>query len=543
MNRPIRRLALLASTLVMLSTACGNSGPDILPPDLSVSITPPNACVNVDGSLEFTATASGGHPPYTYTWDFGASGAAGSDLETPTATFAEKGKFEVNVTVTDNEGETASALVHVRVKDDCSLPVANIDLPAEDISVPVGQMVSFAGSATGGDLPYTYRWDFNPPGGGDATLVTDQNTSFAFDTEGEWLVRFSVLDNADDFGGDEMTVTVTEAEINTAIDLPITGVDGLSITAPFFAGLAGPLGWIMAYGQNGCVAIDFGTHTVVRVFAQSLSFLSGLVLSPPPLAADREGAREVLFGYDGSGTMISYWNVDTEEFGMVGFSPGGVSDAVPFGNDPASGGLLYTRPGVVTGLEYDAAGEWLLTSFWASTVQFPGLDGDLMSSFARDAGSYLVVSGGNPGQLYLAPRPVATATLIGEVGDTPRQVRCLGELCVISCFGSGELWTATWDDEDNVAIVTNVSVGDGPIGIDLLELGNGDIAVVSTGFNDNSYSITVFTPAGELVSNSTQPVPTECASPPHAVWVPGDTREILFTCNGSDNVFIIPSGL
>ncbi len=35
-----------------------------------------------------------------------------------------------------------------------------------------------------------------------------------------------------------------------------------------------------------------------------------------------------------------------------------------------------------------------------------------------------------------------------------------------------------------------VTVGSGPVGIDLLQFG-GNIVVVSTGFNDNAYSVTV----------------------------------------------------
>jgi hypothetical protein len=167
-----------------------------------------------------------------------------------------------------------------------------------------------------------------------------------------------------------------------------------------------------------------------------------------------------------------------------------------------------------------------------------------MSSFARDAaGSIVVVTDGAPGQLYLAPRPSAMAALIGEVGSTPRQIRCVDSLCVISCFDADSLWVATWDYADNVTIVGGVSVGDGPIGIDLLALDNGDVAVVSTGFNDDTYTITVFGPTGTLVSNDTQPVPAGCTSPPHAAWVPGVTKEMLFSCNATDNVFILPSGL
>ncbi len=511
-------------------------------PRLTVSISPENTCVNVGGSVEFNSTVANSQGNIIWSWQFGDSGNEHSADDDPTVTFDTKGLFEIDLMVEDGSGALAYASTTVRVKDDCSPPVASIDLPAGNVTVPLGQTVSFSGSATGGDLPYAYTWSFSPPGGGNATTFDEASTTASFETLGDWWVTFTVADNAMDSDTDEVYVTVVENQGGTAIDVPITGIDGLSVTAPNFAGQSGPLGWIMAYGLDGCVAIDFGTHAVVHTFMNSISFLSGIVLSPPP-GTSRDTSREAIFGYNGSNTFVSYWSEPDETFGMVAFSSGGATDAVPYGNDPASGGLLYTRPGNVLAVDYDEAGWWLTSNFYTSLPNFPGLDGNLMSSFARDAGNFVVVTDGSPGQLYLAPRPAGMATLIGEVGDAPRQVRCLGELCVISCFGSDELWTATWDDLDNVSIVESATVGDGPIGIDLMELGDGNIAVVSTGFGDNSYSITVFTPAGEFVSNNTQPVPTECDSPPHAVWVPGDTMEILFTCNGSNNAFILPSGL
>ncbi len=74
-------------------------------------------------------------------------------------------------------------------------------------------------------------------------------------------------------------------------------------------------------------------------------------------------------------------------------------------------------------------------------------------------------------------------------------------------------------------------------------LASGNIAVVSTGFNDNTYTITVVTPAGIEVSNVTSAVPGGCTSPPHAIWVLGDENKVLFSCNGSDNIFVVDSGL
>jgi hypothetical protein len=45
------------------------------------------------------------------------------------------------------------------------------------------------------------------------------------------------------------------------------------------------------------------------------------------------------------------------------------------------------------------------------------------------------------------------------------------------------------------------------------------------------------------VSNVTSPVPGGCLNPPHAIWVLGDENKVLFSCNGSDEIYVVDSGL
>jgi len=60
-----------------------------------------------------------------------------------------------------------------------------------------------------------------------------------------------------------------------------------------------------------------------------------------------------------------------------------------------------------------------------------------------------------------------------------------------------------------------ILVGDGPVGIDLMRSG-ANVAIVSTGFNDSTYSITVVSAAGAAVSNTKHVAPTGCTAPGHA---------------------------
>jgi PKD repeat protein len=526
----------------MLFCSCGDDavveGLSSSPPVSMITSPSGTVCITPGQSVDFAGHGGNGTPPYTYLWEFGDAAIPDTTAQNPgPVTFPNTGTFEVKLHVTDSKGRPAVTSVTVKVKPDCSPVVASIDQPSGPTTVTEGQLVSFAGSATGGGPPFTYTWAF-----GDGDSAFTQNASHAYASEGTYTVELRATDSYLDIDSDTETITVTQSS-GTGIAVPVDQPDGLGITAPYFAGVAGSNGWIMVYGQDGLAALDGTAGSVMRLFPDIEYNLSGVTLTPTIAPSPLTGSgtvqtpREALFSYSSTDATINYWNAAGNDFGMTGIAEfGGVTDAAPYGDDPASGGLVY--------MDYDAAGEWLVQSLNSGSGSFPGRTGDLMSSFARDAtGSIVVVTNGAPGQLYLAPRPSGFATLIGEVGSTPRQIRCLDDLCVISCFDADSLWVATWDVADNVAIVGGVPVGDGPIGIDLLALGNGDIAVVSTGFNDDTYTIIVFGPTGALVSNNTQPVPAGCTAPPHAVWVPGTTRNVLFSCNATDNVFILPSGL
>ncbi len=67
-------------------------------------------------TFEFVAQTTGGTEPYTIKWNFG-DGSAGSDEERAEHTFEEPGTYNVDVTVTDSNGETASDSVEITVNE------------------------------------------------------------------------------------------------------------------------------------------------------------------------------------------------------------------------------------------------------------------------------------------------------------------------------------------------------------------------------------------------------------------------------------------
>jgi hypothetical protein len=80
-----------------------------LPPQLTVSISPPSATILVGQSVTFTSTVSGGTTPYGYQWYLGGNSVAGANSTSWIFTPAAIGVYYVYLNVTDANGTTAQS--------------------------------------------------------------------------------------------------------------------------------------------------------------------------------------------------------------------------------------------------------------------------------------------------------------------------------------------------------------------------------------------------------------------------------------------------
>jgi hypothetical protein len=266
--------------------------------------------------------------------------------------------------------------------------------------------------------------------------------------------------------------------------------------------------------------------------------------------------------YGPGGFGVTAWDLEAGDIGGTFSPPGGhVTDGWPYGNDPFSGGVVVVdnQQARVIFIERSSfeisPGEFSHRLFPVDEQQldashFAGATGNPITAFRKvKGGPVLVVTDGQPGQLWKHSDPGAPgvrAELIGTVGNDPRRVRCAGNIAVVSNFGSDSL-TIVRITDTGCEIVGTVNVGDGPVGIDVIELGTlaqgtgSNVAVVSTGFFDDTYWITVIDAAGTVLSNEGSPVPDGCRSPGHAIWLPD--RSVAISCNATDNVAIVASVL
>jgi|GEM_PF-1652412 len=84
-------------------------------------------------------------------------------------------------------------------------PDLTIISPSEDVTILEGESVNFRGSASGGNAPLTYYWDFN--GGAQNSNQADPGY-ITFTTAGTYIATFTVTDSDGDADNKSVTVTV-----------------------------------------------------------------------------------------------------------------------------------------------------------------------------------------------------------------------------------------------------------------------------------------------------------------------------------------------
>jgi PKD repeat protein len=202
---------LLAMGIAGFISGCGSSsgggGGETPPATLVAKIDSPSGPVSISAgqAVNFNGSATGGTAPYEYSWNFG-DGSDDSELEDPgDKTFETVGTFTVKLTVTDSADREAEKTITITVTERDTNPTGAITLPAGSTTIIAGQTVRFSGSASGGNAPLSFLWNFDG-GAANSTVLNPGNVVFL--NPGIYDVSFSVTDTDSDMA-DGGTVTVT----------------------------------------------------------------------------------------------------------------------------------------------------------------------------------------------------------------------------------------------------------------------------------------------------------------------------------------------
>jgi PKD repeat protein len=161
------------------------------PPAATISASPTSGQAPL--AVNFTGSATGGAPPYSYSWAFGDGGT--STIQNPFHTYTASGNFTVNLTLTDSTSANASTSVTIAVGSTSSASLAlaaetgapapgqggTTDPPPGNYPFSIGSSVKITSipvtdyrfSKWSGDIDQLYAFNAAP------TVTMDKNRSLA----------------------------------------------------------------------------------------------------------------------------------------------------------------------------------------------------------------------------------------------------------------------------------------------------------------------------------------------------------------------------
>ncbi|PYB68294.1 hypothetical protein DMB44_04415 [Thermoplasma sp. Kam2015] len=157
----------------------------------------------------FTASISGGTPEYSYSWTINGETLTSAYVN---YTFTSPGTFPVSLTVTDGNGNTASASVNEVVNPD---PSVLID--AQYTTVDQGINDTFYADISGGTSPFNYTWSM-----GSSIMNYSQQFHMNFSATGSYTINLTIIDSLGEKSTASFKVTV--------IEKPSALIEGSNIT-------------------------------------------------------------------------------------------------------------------------------------------------------------------------------------------------------------------------------------------------------------------------------------------------------------------------
>jgi len=191
--------------IIILSPTIFELGPSAVC-EVNPSVVAIGHDVNFDGSGSFHNNTDGSHSVVGWSWNF-TDGSNSSGVEV-THQFSALGTYNVELTVTDNNGLTAQTTCAVQVIDGNLPPTVDINGPYTFCPTAPKTLTATASDPEGG--PLTYAWDTTEPINFSPADATTASTTFTGGT-GSYNIGLQVTDDHGHTTTKFTTVTVLDA--------------------------------------------------------------------------------------------------------------------------------------------------------------------------------------------------------------------------------------------------------------------------------------------------------------------------------------------
>ncbi|MHB8352748.1 MAG: PKD domain-containing protein, partial [Thermoplasmata archaeon] len=212
------------STTVTVFDSFGKKGTGTVPIEVAAALEGNAQSAPRSGlsplTVSFTGAATGGLPPYHFSWRFGDG--SGANVSSPVHLYASAGVYTAWLLINDSASPYHHATANVTVTVWSPLTVT---LASEPIAIQLGQTTTLTASAAGGTGTFTnYTWSALPPGCQPADRAT---ISCAPSTSGYWNVSVTVSDTGGHLGSAALGVRVDGAVTpGSSLELPLLGIGG-----------------------------------------------------------------------------------------------------------------------------------------------------------------------------------------------------------------------------------------------------------------------------------------------------------------------------
>ncbi len=355
--------------------------PVLPPPLLNVTITESALSGYAPLTVQFSANATGGYPPYTFSWNFGDG--ATSSAQNPSHLFASPGNYTTALTVVDSRQFNSTKKVLVTASQRPPLSATIGVTPTSGVA-PLN--VQFSAIVSGGTPPYSYAWNFGD--GGSSTVPAPIHT---YSAAGTYPVTLTVTDAAGKLAGataqisavaPTFAVTFTESGLPSGTTWSITfngrpyssGSNTISISGQ----LAGSYQW-NASEVDPCQGCRFtpsqltGSLVVPVALSQSLSFRGEYLVSLVSTPSGIGTISPVGNSWYAAGSVLSLSAKPNSTYIWNGWVATGT---ITLGNSSVTGGTakgtaIIIGPGTVTARFVDAWSGSYLKTYYGSMPWHP----------------------------------------------------------------------------------------------------------------------------------------------------------------------------